>query len=117
MRQPANVRLPTRSSSLLAPVGVQNCATNVWQCCTKAEHVQDRRLRAGLHRAPGRLPESVTIHSATNAAGERIHVVHNWSWTPVQLALPQSMTNILAESDAGTTDLELGPWDVQVLAE
>jgi beta-galactosidase len=76
-----------------------------------------RWLAPGQERAWGPLPESVTIHSATNAAGERIHVVHNWSWTPVQLALPQSMTNILAESDAGTTDLELGPWDVQVLAE
>jgi beta-galactosidase len=63
------------------------------------------------------LPESVTVHSATNAAGERIHVVHNWSWTPVQLALPQDMTNILAENDVRTRDLELGPWDVQVLAE
>ena len=31
------------------------------------------------------LPASVTVYSATNSAGERIHVVHNWSWAPVQL--------------------------------
>jgi beta-galactosidase len=57
------------------------------------------------------------VHSATNADGERIHVVHNWSWTPVQLTLPREMTDILAESEASTRDLELGPWDVRVLAE
>jgi beta-galactosidase len=63
------------------------------------------------------LPPSVTVHSATNAAGERIHVVHNWSWTPAQLTLPREMTDILAEDDVSMRDLELGPWDVRVLAE
>ena len=76
-----------------------------------------RWLAPTQEQAWGPLPESVTVRSATNAAGERIHVVHNWSWTPVQLALPRDMTNILAENDARTSDLELGPWDVQVLAE
>jgi beta-galactosidase len=63
------------------------------------------------------LPPSVTVHSATNADGERIHVVHNWSWAPAQLTLPREMIDILAESEASTRDLELGPWDVRVLAE
>jgi beta-galactosidase len=63
------------------------------------------------------LPESVTVHSATNAAGQRIHVIHNWSWTPAQLSLPQDMTDILAESDAPTREVELGSWDVRILAE
>ena len=76
-----------------------------------------RWLSATQEQAWAALPESVTVHSATNAAGERIHVVHNWSWTPVQLTLPHDMTSILAENDARTRDLELGPWDVQVLAE
>ena len=31
------------------------------------------------------LPTSVTVTSATNADGERIHIVHNWSWQPVTL--------------------------------
>jgi beta-galactosidase len=63
------------------------------------------------------LPPSVTVHSATNADGERIHVVHNWSWTPAQLTLPRDMIDILAEAGSTTRDLELGPWDVRVLAE
>jgi beta-galactosidase len=63
------------------------------------------------------LPPSVTVHSATNADGERIHVVHNWSWAPAQLTLPREMTDILAESEALTRDLELGPWDVRILTE
>jgi beta-galactosidase len=63
------------------------------------------------------LPASVTVHSATNADGERIHVIHNWSWTPAQLTLPRDMIDILAEDDLQIRDLELGPWDVRVLAE
>ncbi|MFZ1115655.1 MAG: beta-galactosidase trimerization domain-containing protein, partial [Propionibacteriaceae bacterium] len=63
------------------------------------------------------LPASVTVHSATNTAGERIHVVHNWSWTPTDVTLPRAMIDILAAADGTTNDLELGPWDVRVLAE
>ncbi len=63
------------------------------------------------------LPASVTVYSATNQAGERIHVVHNWSWTPVQLTLPHEMTDVLDEGASPMRDLELGPWDVRVLAE
>jgi beta-galactosidase len=65
----------------------------------------------------GQLPASVTVHSATNADGERIHVIHNWSWTPARLTLPRDMIDILAEGDHPTRELELGPWDVRVLAE
>jgi beta-galactosidase len=63
------------------------------------------------------LPASVTVYSATNSAGERIHVVHNWSWTPVQLTLLHEMTDVLAEGADPMRDLDLGPWDVRVLAE
>jgi hypothetical protein len=31
--------------------------------------------------------------------------------------MPRDMIDILAESDASIRDLELGPWDVRVLAE
>jgi len=76
------------------------------------------RWLASQHDARwGALPPSVTVHSATNADGERIHVVHNWSWTPAQLTLPRDMIDILADGDAPMRDLELGPWDVRVLAE
>jgi beta-galactosidase len=75
-------------------------------------------LAAGEHDQQWKaLPPSVTVHSATNPDGERIHVVHNWSWAPCQLALPREMTDILAEGGASVSDLELGPWDVRVLAE
>jgi beta-galactosidase len=56
----------------------------------------------------------VTVHSATNADGERIHVVHNWSWTPVEVVLPHEMTDVLTEGDP-TGYLELDPWDVRVM--
>ena len=57
-----------------------------------------RWLISGPDPMWGPLPPSVTVHSATNADGERIHVIHNWSWTPAQLALPREMTDILAEA-------------------
>jgi beta-galactosidase len=65
----------------------------------------------------GSLPPSVTVNSSTNAGGERIHVIHNWSWDPVHLTLMKEMIDILSESGALVQDLELGPWDVRVLAE
>jgi beta-galactosidase len=76
-----------------------------------------RWLRPRRGSAWGTLPESVTVHSATNADGERIHVLHNWSWDPVRLQLPTEMTNVLADEEGRLTELELGPWDVRVLAE
>ena len=69
---------------------------------------------------PG-LPESVTVHSATNAAGRRIHVVHNWSWESTQIELPEPLTDLLSDAaEAGepaepSSTLDLGPWDVRVL--
>ncbi len=63
------------------------------------------------------LPTSVTVHSATNDAGERIHVVHNWNWAPARITLPTAMTDILADSADPIDELALGPWDVHVLIE
>jgi beta-galactosidase len=65
----------------------------------------------------GELPPSVTVHSATNGAGERIHVVHNWSWTPARITLPTPMTDLLTDPPDAIDELSLGPWDVHVLAE
>jgi beta-galactosidase len=64
----------------------------------------------------GALPASVTVYSATNVDGERMHVVHNWSWTPVQVTVSRNMIDILADGDRAVRDLELGPWDVRILA-
>jgi beta-galactosidase len=57
------------------------------------------------------------MHSATNADGQRIHVIHNWSWTPARLTLAGDMIDILADGDQPIRDLELGAWDVRVFAE
>ena len=43
----------------------------------------------------GRLPESVTVNSATNRDGQRIHIVHNWSWQPTTVSLPEPMVDVL----------------------
>lgn len=63
------------------------------------------------------LPDSVTVHSASNAAGERIHIVHNWSWTPASVRLPIAMGDVLSSRSDAVSEIELGPWDVRVLVE
>jgi beta-galactosidase len=63
------------------------------------------------------LPDSVTVHSATNRAGRRVHVVHNWSWDRVEVALPQALTDLLSEEAPVADRVELGAWDVRVLGE
>ncbi|ROP48166.1 MULTISPECIES: beta-galactosidase [unclassified Rathayibacter] len=64
-----------------------------------------------------RATASQTVTSATNRHGERIRFVHNWSWEPSVYPLPAAATDVLtgAELPAGT-ELQLGPWDVRVLA-
>jgi beta-galactosidase len=62
------------------------------------------------------LPASVTVHSATNGSGDRIHVIHNWSWAPASIDLPDPMTDLLDDGSAhGLKRLDLRPWDVRVL--
>ncbi len=63
------------------------------------------------------LPDSVTVHSATNRAGRRVHVVHNWSWDRVEVALPRALTDLLSEEAPVADRVELGAWDVRVLGE
>ncbi len=76
-----------------------------------------RWLAPDTRQAWGELPPSVTLHSATNGAGERIHVVHNWSWTPARIPLPTPMTDLLTDSQDPVDELWLGPWDVHVMVE
>jgi beta-galactosidase len=63
------------------------------------------------------LPASVTVYSATNPDGERVHVIHNWGWASVEVGLPHTMIDVLKERGRPAKDLELGPWDVRVVAE
>ena len=62
-------------------------------------------------------PESVTVSSATNAAGRRVHVLHNWSWSPVRMTLPTAMEDLLLDAADRMGSVELGAWDVLVLGE
>ncbi|MBC3764006.1 beta-galactosidase [Quadrisphaera sp. RL12-1S] len=63
-------------------------------------------------------PESVTVSSATAADGARVHVVHNWSWTPAAVRPPVPVRDLLAAGSAPVGDeVALGAWDVRVLVE
>jgi beta-galactosidase len=62
------------------------------------------------------LPASVTVTSATAAAGRRLRFVHNWSWDSVSVDLPSPLHDVLADT-AVDDKLDLGPWDVRILVE
>ncbi len=63
-------------------------------------------------------PESVRVSSGTGPDGARVHVVHNWSWQPVEVVLPVGVRDLLSpERLSAGARVELGPWDVRVLAE
>jgi beta-galactosidase len=63
-------------------------------------------------------PETVTVTSARNPAGERVHFVSNWSWEPTSLVLPIAARDVLSDADLRREgDLELGAWDIRVLVE
>ncbi|NEB03476.1 beta-galactosidase [Streptomyces sp. SID13726] len=63
-------------------------------------------------------PESVRVSSASAQDGTRIHVVHNWSWEPAKVTVPATMRDLLSSrTHAGADHVDLGPWDVHVLAE
>jgi beta-galactosidase len=87
--------------------------------------VPDPALAAALLRwcAPADAPwrpaaPSQTVTSATAADGTRLRFVHNWSWEPTTLELPTPARDVLSGADLAAGDaLELGPWDVRVLAE
>jgi beta-galactosidase len=76
-----------------------------------------RWLVAASPSAWDELPASVTVRSATNRRGERIHVLHNWGWQPVSVGLPQPMRDVLNGEATTIREVHLGAWDVQVLAE
>jgi beta-galactosidase len=61
------------------------------------------------------LPETVTATTGTSPEGQRVHVIHNWSWEPTRVATPVELSDLLDGSSlpAGTA-LDLGAWDVRV---
>jgi beta-galactosidase len=63
------------------------------------------------------LPPSVTVASATTSDGGRLHVVHNWSWTPQTVKVSMGAVDVLGDTTVKVQVLELGAWDVRVLQE
>jgi beta-galactosidase len=79
-----------------------------------------RALAAWLAPAPCSgwrdLPASVTVATGTSPTGQRVHVVHNWSWQPADVQAPGSLADVLDGSAVPHgTALHLGPWDVRIL--
>lgn len=71
------------------------------------------------HATPGWRPQAETqsVSNSSNQRGETIHVVHNWSWEASTYQLPDAATDVLTgERLAAGGSIELGPWDVRVLA-
>lgn len=65
-----------------------------------------------------RATESQTVSTSTNGAGERVHVIHNWSWEPSVFTLPAAVRDVVSgETFAGGVKLELGAWDVRMVVE
>ena len=63
----------------------------------------------------GALPSGVTVSTAMTAGGQRLHVVHNWSWITTTVTAPVDLTGVPSGSisHAGNR-LELGSWDVRI---
>jgi beta-galactosidase len=72
------------------------------------------RPRSGWHD----LPASVTATTGTSANGTRVHIVHNWNWAPTRVKAAVPLSDVLTvDSIPADAVLELGAWDVRVLAE
>ncbi|TCL03318.1 beta-galactosidase [Sodalis ligni] len=57
---------------------------------------------------------SVTVSSAVNRSGAKLHFLFNWSWAPVTVELPMGAVRIGAEGDVRSSQAVLGAWDVHV---
>ncbi|MEU0093357.1 beta-galactosidase [Kribbella sp. NPDC006257] len=66
----------------------------------------------------GPLPDSVTVRTAVDRAGRRLHFIHNWSWEPCELTAPSDLLDLLTKTPIGLGDpIRLEPWDVRVISE
>ena len=64
------------------------------------------------------LPASVRANSARTRPGSRLWFVGNWSWSPVEVAVPVKVDELGTGVELMTGDiLRLGAWDVRLLLE
>src|SRR5699024_7009970 len=60
--------------------------------------------------------KSQTVFSSTNGAGERVHVIHNWSWEPSTYPLSSPVRDVLSGQELPEgAELEFVAWDVRVV--
>jgi beta-galactosidase len=60
---------------------------------------------------------SVTVTSGRNSIGQRVLFVSNWSWQPTTVTSPHAVQDLLTGEDiTGGGHIDLGAWDVRVLA-
>jgi beta-galactosidase len=74
--------------------------------------------QAGVRSRWADLPPSARVTGASSRAGRRLWFVSNWAWEPVTVPTPVTSTSLL--SGRGVREggsLELGAWDVDILAE
>jgi beta-galactosidase len=58
----------------------------------------------------------VTASTCTDEAGNRLHVLHNWSWHEATASTVVKVTDLLSgESHAPGERLSLAAWDVRIL--
>jgi beta-galactosidase len=83
---------------------------------TLAEWLASTSIEPDPWRQPPQ--SSVRCTGAVAADGSVLRFVHNWSWTPAGLTVPQAAADVLSRGELAAGDsIELGPWDVRVLVE
>ncbi len=66
----------------------------------------------------GEVPPSVTVMTARTRDGQRLHVVHNWSWAATEVTAPCDLRSVVGDDSYTVGErFELGSWDVRVLRE
>lgn len=74
--------------------------------------------QAGVQPLCSDLPEPVRVTRARARTGQRLWFVSNWSFDRYEVALPVTGTDLLGERRvSASAPLELGPWDIRVIAE
>lgn len=83
-----------------------------------ASHASTPKAKASIEERLWSGGASVRVSSSTNRSGDRLHVVHNWSWTSVSVRPPSAVSDVLSAATFHAGDrIELAPWDVRVLRE